>query len=157
MIDIKPFGRLNSSSVSLRMRHARKVLGEAHIAHYIFTEKQLHLEPARQIRNQLKKGLSVQLTPYQQETLLNYLADQPLTVKALKQQLMDKGLDPRLVEAAAIQGHLKFTINTPWGNHTRLGVNHEQSQHTQRNNSEHTHSGDTDADWGTIHDICAPL
>jgi hypothetical protein len=141
VIDVKPKARLASPRVKERMSYIRKLLAEAHIPHYIFTEDDLCKKPFHQIRHQLKKGLGISVSIYQRNRLYQHLEQKTSTVGELRQYVIQLGYKPYVIESAAIQGFFQFSINTPWGNHTQIGVNNE-------------HSRITTADWGTVHDIC---
>lgn len=144
VIDIKPEGRLSSPRVIARMRHIRTLLQQARIPHYIITEKQLCQQPFLQIREVLKKGLGIKLTTYHRNRLLQAFYKEVLTVNELRDYAMTCGLKPHIIEAAAASGMLKFNLNMPWAEQSKIGVNDEYNQFST-------------AGWGTVHDICVPF
>lgn len=144
VIDVKPEGRLSSTRVKARMQHIRLLLQQAHIPHFIMTEKQLCRQPFLQIRQALKKGLGINLTSYQRNRLLQSFREEIITVQELRRHAIESGFKPHIVEAAAANGVLTFNLNTPWAEHSKIGVNNE-------------HNRFTTAGWGTVHDICLPF
>jgi len=141
IIDIKPKARLKSPRVKERMQHIRKILADARIPHYILTEEELCQEPFHQIRHQLRKGIGNKYSPLNYQQLINCFKNKTTSVEHLRNNVISMGLNPNIIEAAAANEILNFTINTPWGNHTQLGVNHDNTTITTAN-------------WGTVRDIC---
>lgn len=144
VIDIKPEGRLSSPRVKVRMQHIRTLLQQAHIPHFIITEKQLCRQPFLQIRQAFKKGLGIKLTLYQRNKLLHCIDEQIITVQKLREYAIECGFRPHIIETAAASGMLIFNLNTPWAEHSKIGVNHE-------------HNRLSTSGWGTVHDICLPF
>jgi hypothetical protein len=141
IIDVKPHGRLNSSSVVERMKHIRSLLGKAHIPHYIFTERDLCEPKFHHTRHQFRKALNIEFGDYHKTVLSPYFKDELLTVRAFRKYAIEFGFRPHIVESAAINNFLTFDLTTPWGEHTLLGINNEHNRSTTKN-------------WHTIYDVC---
>ena len=144
IIDVKPKDRLSSPRVKKRMHHIRKLLAEARIPHYTFTEEDLCQKPFHQIRHQLKKGLRLKVSSFDRNQLVRCFKNETITVGDLRKHVISLGLKPHIIEAATAYGLFQFTINTPWGKHTQLGVNNDNTRITT-------------TDWGTVHDICPSI
>lgn len=145
VIDIKPYGRLRSRTVIERLRWVRTQLAQAGIAHYLFTERFLALEPFLQIRLQLKRGLTVDLTAHQRAALLDCLQAGPLTVHQLRAKAAARGISPFAVERLALLEQVHFPLDARWTESTLLEVHADEC------------TACSVSGWGTVRNVCLPL
>lgn len=140
IIDIKPSGRLQSPNVSNRMRSVRERLAQEHLPHRIVTELDLEREPARQIRDQLVKGIDARTPQPQCQQLLAVIRKGPITVAELRGIGQEMGLPPYAVEELAGLNLVKFEIDAPWSARTLIGDRNERNTSCL-------------AAWGSVHDV----
>lgn len=144
IVDVKPSGRLESRSVIERMHCVRTALADSFLPHRIVTEIELEREPARQIREQLWKGVNAPMTSYQCEQLLTVIRRGPITVAELRELGGAIGLPPYAVEKLAVLNLISFDIDAPWGAKTLIGDRY----------ANHTSAA---AAWGSVQDVVVPL
>lgn len=145
IVDVKPSGQLERPTVQERMRHAKALLAENGIPHRIVTEVELEAEPARQIRYQLRKAVTVETTRWQRDQLLAELrALGPQSLPNLRNHLRTLGLPLLHLERLAASEHVSFTTDAPWGPTTILGDRHDRTL-------------TADAGWRSVRDIVVRL
>jgi hypothetical protein len=141
VVDIKPYGRLKSPSVTARMRWIGRELADVGIPHYTFTERELQKQPLMQIRGQLRKGQTTRLTPDKRNELKASMKEKPMPVGKLRNRAIELGLPPYAVEHLAITNELTFPLNKRWTESTLIGANN------------HVTDRKITTDWGTVHDL----
>lgn len=144
VVDVKPSGMLSSPDVTRRMRHVRDLLAESLVPHRIVTEIELERQPARQIREQLWKGVGIQLTEYQRDQLLAFVRRGSVTVGDARVFCRLARLPAYAIEKLAIRNLLAFEIAAPWSSKTLIGDRHE-IHHPAR------------AGWGSVQDVVVRL
>lgn len=144
VVDVKPWGHLSTPKVAERMEFVRKRLASACLPHRIVTERDLEREPARQIRDQLRKGAPILLSELEQQLLLSILKVKPRRVGEARRIASECGLHPFCIETLAIRGLLTFPINAPWRETTFLGV-FDGPDHALA------------PGWGSVRDVVVPV
>lgn len=122
VFDIKPWAKLNVASVHERMQYVRERLRHACIPHRVATEMDMARQPARQIREQLRKGASMVVSDYGRDCLLAELRRRPMCVRELRKVAVRLGLPPLVVEKLALMGRLSFPTTVRWHEQTQIGV-----------------------------------
>jgi len=144
VIDVKPSGRLASPRVTARMRHVRTELASSFVPHRIVTELELERQPARQIRDQLWKGVSAPVSESERDRLLEFIRSGPVAVGEARAFCRASGLPPFAIEKLAIRNLLSFEITAPWGTKTLIGDRHENNPSAV-------------AGWGSVQDVVIRL
>ncbi|WP_295682997.1 TnsA endonuclease N-terminal domain-containing protein [uncultured Nevskia sp.] len=144
VVDVKPKGQLERESVKQRMRIVRAALSDAGIPHRTITEVKLERQPARDIREHLRKGASILLSPFGREQLLTALGTRLVRVSELRVMAITLGLPVLSVERLALLGDLTFPISAPWRESTLIGATH---------GTDHSASHG----WGTVRDVRVPV
>jgi hypothetical protein len=144
IINVKPKDQLNLPSVEDRNHRVREALTMACIPYRIVTELELEHQPARSIREQLRKGAKVVLAPHGREQLLEVLGTRLVRVHDLRDQAIKLNLSPWSVEKLALLGDITFPITAPLREPTVVGATHG-TNHTS-----------TDG-WGTVRDVRVPI
>ncbi len=140
VVDVKPIGRLLSPAVTERMRSVRRDLRRARLRHTLITEVALEKQPARQIRECLRRGCRVELDPFDRNRLLSHLGNERLTVGEARLQALALGLDAYTIEKLALLGDITFLITTTWSEFAQLEVTHEPDQTAATG-------------WGSVRDV----
>ncbi len=140
VIDVKPAGALLFTKVQKRMAHVSGLLAQSHVAHRVFTERELELQPSRQIRDQLRRGAKTALTEYQRDQVLAFVRRGPTTVGKARTFAMNEGIAPLAIEKLALLEHLTFRIDAPWGISTLIGDRHERTSSPYHR-------------WGSVRDV----
>ncbi len=144
VVDVKPKGQLERESVKQRMRIVRETLSDAGIPHRTVTEVDLERQPARDIREHLRKGASISLSPFGREQLLTALGTSSVQVSDLRAKAVALGLPALSVERLALLGDLTFPISVPWRESTLIGAIHG-TDHSVVDR------------WGTVRDVRVPF
>lgn len=144
VVDVKPNGQMRKPSVVERMRHVKTLLSESEIPHRVITNVELTQQPARQIREQLRKGLKTRLTVYQRDLLLAEIQARQMTVGDARRFARSNGLPAFAIEKLAVRGLLSFQINAPWGSDTLIGDFHARTITSNEG-------------WGSVRDVVVQL
>ncbi|WP_148044694.1 hypothetical protein [Stagnimonas aquatica] len=144
VVDVKPSGQLASARVAERMRHVRSLLADSFVPHRIVTELDLERQPARQIRDQLWKGVDAPVTAHQRDGLLGFVRRGPVTVGQAREFCRSERLPVFAIEKLVIRNFLSFEINAPWGSKTLIGDRHESHSSAR-------------AVWGSVQDVVVRL
>ncbi|MDM4769049.1 hypothetical protein [Solimonas sp. SE-A11] len=124
IIDVKVAGRLTEPAVTLRMKSMRSTLKQARLRHALVTELELETQPHRQIREALRKGVSVDLSEQDRLQLLEPLRNRPHSVSELRSCAVSLGFNPISVEKLALLGDVSFPTTTQWSPYALLEVSH---------------------------------
>lgn len=144
VVDVKPRGQLNRPYIKARMTYVRAAMVDEQIPHRVITEADLEREPARSIRQQLRKGASAELPPGGRETLTGLLGHRRWRLGEFRAAAVDAGFSAFSVEKLALLGDITFPITAPLRETTLIGAIHG------------TDSSATDG-WGTVRDVRLPL
>lgn len=144
IVDVKPEGQLDRPSAKERMSFVRTAMSEEQVPHRVITEVELEREPARSIRQALRKGAAVRLPPGGRETLIEMLGNRRMRLSDFRREVIDAGFPTFSPEKLALLGETTFPLNAPLRETTLIGASHG------------TDSSLTDG-WGTVRDIRLPL